>query len=159
MLTKAKLDPRKRCLLADTNFWGSTVLHCAACWHSDPAVFELLIREHPLALCATDRISRTPLVVTSLFNDIARISFFTDTTNALATGDYAALAARVHCDERARSAAAACLRPASPSASPSSSASSMATPTSAATRRLRPASSSTLASRTKRSTTTSGPTS
>ena len=62
MITKAKLGSRKRCLLAiapSNDRW--TALHCAAYSHSDPAVVELLIREHPLALSTTDNSGRTPL--------------------------------------------------------------------------------------------------
>jgi len=50
MITMAKLDSRKRCLLAITCNNGLIALHWAAWCHSDPAVLELLIREHPLAL-------------------------------------------------------------------------------------------------------------
>jgi len=50
MTTTAKLDSRKRCLLAITSSSGYTVLHWAALYHSDLAVVEALIREHPLAL-------------------------------------------------------------------------------------------------------------
>ena len=60
MITKAKLDPRKRCMLAITANGGWTVLHYAVCYCSDPAVLELLIREHPLALCATYPRDRNP---------------------------------------------------------------------------------------------------
>jgi len=52
MITKAKLDSMKMCLLAIKDSTGWTPLHYAARFHSDPAVFVLLIREHPLALCA-----------------------------------------------------------------------------------------------------------
>jgi len=61
MITKAKLDPRKRCLLAITSNTEKTAFHCAAAFHSDHAVVELLIREHPLALSATYNYGRTPL--------------------------------------------------------------------------------------------------
>jgi len=77
MITKAKLDSRKRCLLAIINQRGETALRYAAANHSDPAVLELLIREHPLALSATDRSggNNCPAQI---------ISLLTDTTNALA---------------------------------------------------------------------------
>jgi len=72
----------------------------AACNHSDPAVavVELLIREHPLALSATDSSGRNPLqIVATVCNRPAAItSLLTDATNALAASDYAALAASVH---------------------------------------------------------------
>jgi len=74
MITKARLDTRKRCLLAIVSHIGRTVLHWA---------FELLIREHPLALCATD--GNTP----HRLQPTAIISLLTDTTNALAAGYYA----------------------------------------------------------------------
>ena len=45
MITKAKVDSRKRCLLVITCRNGRTALHYAAEDRSDPAVFELLIRE------------------------------------------------------------------------------------------------------------------
>jgi len=61
MITKAKLDSRKRCLLAITGNIRWTALHWAAYSHSDPAVLSLLIQEHPQALCATDVSGRTPL--------------------------------------------------------------------------------------------------
>ena len=48
MITEAKLDSRKRCLLAITNSSGINALYYAAWKHSDPAVLELLIRENPL---------------------------------------------------------------------------------------------------------------
>jgi len=60
MITKAKLDPRKRCLLAIADSDGWTALHYAAQCHSDPAVLKLFIREHPLALSATDSSGSTP---------------------------------------------------------------------------------------------------
>ena len=60
MITTTKLDPRKRCLLDITSEYGGTVLHYTASHHSDPAVLELLIREHQLALCATDRKGTLP---------------------------------------------------------------------------------------------------
>ena len=101
MLTKAKLDSRKRSLLAIVTSGGNTTLRYAAGWHSDPAVVELLIREHPLALCETDDSGNTPQQVATNWNRSAAItSLLTDATNALAASDYAALAARVHCDER-----------------------------------------------------------
>ena len=100
MITKAKLDPRMRRLLVITNQWGETALHYAAANHSDPAVLELLIREHPLALSANNIISRTPLQTTTVHNHPAAItSLLTDAANALAAGDYSALAARVHGDK------------------------------------------------------------
>ena len=61
MLAKAKLDSRKRCLLAITDVDRWTALHCAASFHSDLAVVELLIREHPLALSTTISSGFTPL--------------------------------------------------------------------------------------------------
>ena len=94
MITKAKLDPRKRCLLAVTDSSGDTALHRATS-HNDPAVVELLIREHPLALSATCRFGRTPLQYSKV-RLAAITSLLTDATDALAAGDYAALAARVH---------------------------------------------------------------
>ena len=97
MITKAKLDERKRCLLAITTSDGNAALHCAARRHSDPAVAELLIRELPLALCATTDYDRTPLQIATLYNRSAPFtSRLTDATNSLAASDYAALAARVH---------------------------------------------------------------
>jgi len=102
MITKAfGHDPRKRCLLAITNDAGWTALHCAVYRYSDLAVLELLIREHPLALCTTDDEDDTPLQLAIVFDSPAPIiSIFTDITNALTAGDYGALAARVHGDER-----------------------------------------------------------
>jgi len=101
MITKAKLDSRKRCLLAITASYGRTALHCAAAEHSDPAVLELLIREHPLAMCATASNGRTPLQNAINYDRSAAItSLLTDATNALAASDYATLATLVHGDER-----------------------------------------------------------
>jgi len=101
MITKAKFDQRKRCLLAITTMYGSTALHCAARFHTDRAVLELLICEHPLALSATDSSGRAPLQRAIQFNKPAPIiSLLTDTTNALAAGDYATFATLVHGDER-----------------------------------------------------------
>ena len=101
MITKAfGHDPRKRCLLAITNDAGWTALHCAVYRYSDLAVLELLIREHPLALSATNYEGRTPLQWSLVYSRPTPItSPLTDTTNALAAGDYGALAARVHGDE------------------------------------------------------------
>jgi len=45
VIRKAKHDSRKRCLLVITCRNGRTALHYAAEDRSDPAVFELLIRE------------------------------------------------------------------------------------------------------------------
>jgi len=106
MITKAKVDSRKRCLLVITDNEGWTVLHYAACHHSDPAVLELLIREHPLALCATDSMhGRNPLQwATNIPAPFT--SLLTDATNALASSDYTALAARVHGYPRSPSYAA-----------------------------------------------------
>ena len=75
-----------------------TALHQAAYSHSDPALFELLIREHPLALKTTSSSSSIPLQLAVLYNRPTAIttSLLTDATNALAAGDYASLAARVH---------------------------------------------------------------
>jgi len=102
MIAKAKLDSRKRCLLAIiTNNSGRTALHWAACNHSDTAVLELLIREHPLALQTINNFGRTPLQYAVDSNRPAPIiSLLTDTTNALAACDYAILATLVHGDER-----------------------------------------------------------
>jgi len=101
MITKAKLDSSKRCLLAITDNEWWTALHWAARFHSDPAVLELLIREHPLALSATDSIGRTPQQYATTWNrPVAIASLLTDATNALDSSDYATLAARVHGDER-----------------------------------------------------------
>ena len=94
IITKAKLDSRKMCLLAiitESNEW--TTLHCATNRHSDPAVLELLIREHPLALCAANCDGKTP------HRPAPFTSLLIDATNALAASDYAALAARVHGDK------------------------------------------------------------
>ena len=97
MITKAKLDSRKRCLLSITNQWGVLALHLAARWHSDPAVLEFLIREHPLALCATDFWGETPLQRAIVGNRPAAItSLLTDATATLTAGDYAALSFLVH---------------------------------------------------------------
>ena len=97
MITTALLDSRKRCLLAITDHSGYTALHYAACDLSDPAVVELLIREHPLALSATNINGHTPLHRTTFYTPPAPIvSLLTDATNALTARDYAALAARVH---------------------------------------------------------------
>jgi len=83
MITKAFWrDPRKRCLLAITNYAGWTALHCGVYRYSDLAVLELLIREHPLALCTTDDEGDTPLQLAIVFDSPASmISIFTDTTN------------------------------------------------------------------------------
>jgi len=70
MITKAKLDPRKKCLLAFANYGGKTALHHAAYHHSNPAVLELLIREHPLALSATNEFGDTPLQCAILPQDM-----------------------------------------------------------------------------------------
>jgi len=95
IITKAKLDSRKRRLLAITDNTGFIALFDAAYSHSDPAVVELLIREHPLALSSTNF-----LVLWNLdwfrHSPAAIVSLLTDATNALATGDYAALAFLVH---------------------------------------------------------------
>ena len=99
MITKAQLDSSKRYLLAITDGGGFTALHFAA-YHCDPAVLELLIREHPLALCSINGYGFTPLQHATAFNRLAHISLLTDTTNALAERNFAALAARVHGDER-----------------------------------------------------------
>ena len=73
--------------------------HFTAMFNSHPAVFELLIREHPLALCPTS--GDTPQQMVTVFNRPAPIiSLLTDTTAALAERDYAVLAARVHGNER-----------------------------------------------------------
>ena len=96
MITKAKLDSRKRCLLVVTNQWGETALHYAAYCHGNPAVLELLIREHPLALCATNSDGHTPLqhCHATILNHLALvISILADAI--------AALAALVHGDWRA----------------------------------------------------------
>jgi len=96
MITKAKLDPRKRYLLAITDNGGWTPLHWAAVTHSDLAVVELLIREHPLALSATNISGHTPQKVATVYNRPAAAFLLTDATYALAASDYDALAARVH---------------------------------------------------------------
>ena len=97
MTTKAKLESRKRCLLVITDTSGCTALHWAARWHDDLAVLELLIREHPLALSATNISDRSPLQCATFRNRPAVItSFLTSATNALPARDYAALAALVH---------------------------------------------------------------
>jgi len=85
MITKAKLDLRKRCLLAIiSSGTGLTVLHFAAACHSD------------LALQTTGYES-TLLQIATLYNRSAAISsLLTDATDALAARDYAALAARIH---------------------------------------------------------------
>ena len=89
MLATAKLDSRKRCLLAITAQYGSTAHRWARC---DPAVLELLIREHPLAQCATDSSGRTPLQNAALYNRSAAItSLLIHATHSLATSDYAVL--------------------------------------------------------------------
>jgi len=101
MITKAKLDSRKRCLLVITDSYGDTALHFAAGCHSDPAVVELLIREYPQALCATDIMDKAPLQFVIFSPRSAAItSLLTNTTNALAAGDYSTLATLVHGDER-----------------------------------------------------------
>jgi len=101
MITNAKLDSRKRCLLAITSGTGHTALHYAACHHSNLAVVELLIREYPLALSATTNIGGTPRQLATVYNRSAAFtSLLADATNALAARDYAALAASVHSDER-----------------------------------------------------------
>jgi len=92
MITKAKLDPRKRCLLAVTDSQEDTTLHRATL-HNDPAVVELLVREHPLALCEINFCGRLE------YSDVRLpviTSLLTDAIAALYAGDYAALAARVH---------------------------------------------------------------
>jgi len=105
MITKAKLDSRKRCLLAITSHGGWTALHWAACFNRDLAVLELLILEHPLALQTSDSIGRTALQFATLhYRPTPIIFLLVDATNALAVNDYAALAvhdyaalaARVH---------------------------------------------------------------
>jgi len=97
MIVKAKLDSRKRCLLAITCIDGMTALHHAASLDSDPAVFDLLIREHPLALSATDGgHGDIPLQFATNNDNPAIISLLTEATNDLAARDYAALAALVH---------------------------------------------------------------
>jgi len=85
MITKAKLDSRKRTLFAIAGSGGWTVLQCAAGRHSDPAVLELLSREHPLALQTTDNYGRTPQQLATNYNRPAPItSLLTSATNALA---------------------------------------------------------------------------
>jgi len=85
LITKAKLDSRKRCLPNITTNGGNTALHCAARNHSDPAVLEFLILEHPLALCATSATGRTPLLIaTYLHRPASIISLLAVATNALA---------------------------------------------------------------------------
>jgi len=100
MATKAKLDSRKRCLLAITSGGRRTALHLAAAEHSDLAVLSLLIREYWQVLFATDLQGHTPLQFAIDSNRPAHVALLTDTTNALASSDYAALADRVHGDER-----------------------------------------------------------
>ena len=56
MITKAKLDSRKRCLLAITHVTGRAALRIAALWYHDPTVLK-----HPLELCATSSEGNTPL--------------------------------------------------------------------------------------------------
>ena len=96
MITKAKLDSRKRCLLVITcDRW--TTIHCAAGWHSDPVFLEFLIREHSLALQTTNSFGITPQQVAIANNHPAAFtSLIAATTNSLAASDYAAL---VHGDE------------------------------------------------------------
>ena len=80
-----------------TDQWDVTALHFAALHHRDPVVLELLIREHPLALCVTNISGRTPQQLATVCNvPAAIISLLIDATNALVAGDYAALAFRVH---------------------------------------------------------------
>ena len=56
-----------------------------------------MIRDHPLALRAIDTSGRTPLQCATNWNrPAAMTSHLTDATNALATGDFPALAALVH---------------------------------------------------------------
>ena len=87
-------------LLVITDQWGRTALHWDAYDHSNPAVLELLIREHPLALCPTDSSGSTPQQLTTNYNRPAPItSLLTDASAALASLDFPVLAARVHGDE------------------------------------------------------------
>jgi len=95
----AKLDTRKRCLLAMSYSNAVTPLHFAAASCNEPAVLELLIREHPLALCATTGWGRTPLQLATLYNHLDPIiNLLRDTAAALASRSFAALAGRVHGD-------------------------------------------------------------
>jgi len=52
--------------------FGGTVLHYTGSHHSDPAVLELLIREHQLALCATDRKGTLPCRSTTSTTTLSR---------------------------------------------------------------------------------------
>ena len=104
MLTTAKLDSRKRNVVSINYRHDYTPFHGAAYSHDDPAVLELLIREYPLALCAIDYDGLTPLQEAYLAFHEERphvLSLLADTTNALASGDFAVLAARVHGDSSA----------------------------------------------------------
>ena len=68
---------------------------------TDLAVLEFLIREHPLALCATTNVGNTPLKLATIHNRPAAItSLLADTTAALASLDYPALTARVHGNQK-----------------------------------------------------------
>jgi len=101
MITKAKLDQGKRCLLAIAHCRGDAVLRYAAWFHPDPAVFELLISEHPLGLQTVGSSCHTPQQTATVHRNTApMISLLTDTADVLAAGYFAALAARVHGDER-----------------------------------------------------------
>ena len=48
MIAKTKIDPRKRCMMAITSDSMRMALHTAASKNIDPAVLELLIREHQM---------------------------------------------------------------------------------------------------------------
>jgi len=89
MIATAKLDTRKRCLLVIASNAWNTALHAAAYSNSDPAVLELLIREHPLVLCSTDSIGDTPLQFypPQPPRPAQLVALLTDTTAALARGD------------------------------------------------------------------------
>ena len=97
MITKAKLDERKRCLLAISTHEGWTVLHWTALYLRETAVLECLVREHPLALCATTSKGHTPLQVAITCNRLAQMrNILTDTAAALASHNFVALATLVH---------------------------------------------------------------
>ena len=88
MITNARLDTRKRCLLAIANNYGRTALYYAVWCHSDPAVLENLIGEYPQALDTTDYNSNPPLHIAISKNLPADIrDLLVDTTAALASRD------------------------------------------------------------------------
>ena len=96
MVTKAQLDPRKSGLRSTVDHKaGFTALQFAAMKRNDPAVLEFFFASYPLALIAP----LAPLLIATACNRPEPIiALLAATSNALASRDFATLAARVHTD-------------------------------------------------------------